>query len=251
MIALIVRFTVLPDHLDAFDALVSDVIEQIDLHEPGTLVYLSHQRADNPTSACSMSATRAKKPFRLTRTRTTSRDFLDDLRKHLAQPPEIWRMSTLEGLIRGEAPPRSQSSPTTQTVSLPLSPPPAMNYRSQTDHGPWGVVLSQNIPANHIGVEARHRGVRLQRHWRLAVQSAVDSNDKKVELFGCIPLRTGASRGLWDSENEFRSALPRKGREMPQFMDYHDDLKLPDDAVGEIARDAVGITKQMCSELSG
>ena len=106
MIALLVRFTVLPDHLDAFDALVSDVIEQIDLHEPGTLVYLSHQREDNPNERVFYECYQSEEAIQAHEDKDYVTTFLGDLREHLAQPPEIWRMSTREGLIRGEAPAR-------------------------------------------------------------------------------------------------------------------------------------------------
>ena len=106
MISLIVRFTVLPDHLDAFDALVSDALEQIDLHEPGTLVYLSHQRADNPDERVFFECYQSEEAFQAHGDQDYIKSFLDDLREHLAHAPEVWRMSTIEGLIRGEAPAR-------------------------------------------------------------------------------------------------------------------------------------------------
>ena len=106
MIALIVRFTVLPGHLDAFDALMSDALEQIDLHEPGTLVYLSHQRTDNPDERVFYECYQSEEAMKTHEENDYIKNFLDDLREHLAQAPEVWRMNTVEGLIRGEAPHR-------------------------------------------------------------------------------------------------------------------------------------------------
>jgi quinol monooxygenase YgiN len=106
MISLVVRFTLLPDHLDAFDALVSDVIEQIDIHEPGTLVYLSHQRTDNLNERVFYECYQSEEAIQAHENQEYVKRFLGDLREHLAQAPEIWRMSTIEGLIRGEAPAR-------------------------------------------------------------------------------------------------------------------------------------------------
>jgi quinol monooxygenase YgiN len=106
MIALIVRFTVLPDHLDAFDALVSDAMEQIDVHEPGTLVYLSHQRADNPNERVFYECYQSEEAIQAHEDQDYIKQFLGDLAKHLVQAPEVWRMDTREGLIRGEAPAR-------------------------------------------------------------------------------------------------------------------------------------------------
>jgi quinol monooxygenase YgiN len=106
MIGLLVRFTVLPDHLEAFDALVSDVMEKIDLHEPGTLVYLSHLRPDSPDERVFYECYQSEEAIQAHEDQDYIKQFLSDLGTHLAQPPEVWRMSTLEGLIRGEAPPR-------------------------------------------------------------------------------------------------------------------------------------------------
>ncbi len=41
MYALVVRFDVLPDRLAEFDRLVTETIDEITAHEPGTLTYVS------------------------------------------------------------------------------------------------------------------------------------------------------------------------------------------------------------------
>ncbi len=41
MYALVVRFDVLADRLSEFDRLVSDTIDEVTAHEPGTLTYVS------------------------------------------------------------------------------------------------------------------------------------------------------------------------------------------------------------------
>ena len=101
MIALLVRFTVLPDHLDAFDALAGDAMKQIELNEPGTLVYLSHQRTDDPNERVFYECYQSEEAIQAHEDKDYIKKFLDDLRQHLAQAPEVWRMNTLEGLIRG------------------------------------------------------------------------------------------------------------------------------------------------------
>jgi quinol monooxygenase YgiN len=103
MIALLVRFTVLPDHLDAFDAPTSDAMKQIELHEPETLVYLSHQRADSPNERVFYECYQSEEAIQAHEDMDYIKKFLDDLRQHLAQAPEVWRMNTLEGLMRGDA----------------------------------------------------------------------------------------------------------------------------------------------------
>jgi quinol monooxygenase YgiN len=106
MISLLVRFTVLPDHFDAFDALVSEAMEQIDLNEPGTLVYLSHQRADSPNERVFYECYQSEEAIQAHEDQDYIKTFLEALRMHLAQAPEVWRMNTLDGLIRGESPAR-------------------------------------------------------------------------------------------------------------------------------------------------
>jgi len=100
--ALVVRFTVLPDRLGAFDALVSDTLAQIALHEPDTLVYLNHQRGDHPHERVFYECYRSEKSFDAHEAQTHTVRFLHERSQYLAGPPDVWRLESLDGLIRGE-----------------------------------------------------------------------------------------------------------------------------------------------------
>ena len=100
--ALVVRFAVLPDHLEAFDTLVSDTLAQIVLHEPGTLVYLNHQRGDHPHERVFYECYQSEGAFEFHETQAHTIRFLQERSQYLAGPPDVWRLESLDGLIRGE-----------------------------------------------------------------------------------------------------------------------------------------------------
>ena len=100
--ALIVRFTVLPDHLEAFDVLVSDTLAQIARHEPATLVYVSHERSDRPQERVFYECYQSDDAFAFHEAQVHTIRFLQERGQHLVGPPEVWRMATLSGVINGE-----------------------------------------------------------------------------------------------------------------------------------------------------
>ncbi|MBW4079436.1 MAG: antibiotic biosynthesis monooxygenase [Acidobacteria bacterium] len=102
MFALVVRFTVLPDHLEAFDALVSDTLVQIARHEPGTLVYVSHERSDRPDERVFYEWYQSADAFEFHEAQVHTIRFLRERGQHLVGPPEVWSLATLSGVINGE-----------------------------------------------------------------------------------------------------------------------------------------------------
>ena len=100
--ALVVRFTVLPDHLDAFDALVSDTLAQIARHEPANLVYVSHERSDRPGERVFYECYQSEDAFEFHEAQVHTIRFLHERGRHLAEPPEVWPLATLSGVINGE-----------------------------------------------------------------------------------------------------------------------------------------------------
>ena len=102
MFALVVRFTVFPDHLEAFDALVAETLAQIALHEPGTLVYLNHQRGDHPHERVFYECYQNEGAFESHEIQAHTIRFLHERSQYLAGPPDVWRLDSLDGLIRGE-----------------------------------------------------------------------------------------------------------------------------------------------------
>ena len=100
--ALVVRFTVLPDHLEAFDVLVSDTLAEIALREPETLVYVSHERSERPHERVFYECYQSDDAFAFHEAQVHTIRFLQERGQHLVGPPEVWRMATLSGVINGE-----------------------------------------------------------------------------------------------------------------------------------------------------
>ncbi|MHB1210576.1 MAG: putative quinol monooxygenase [Acidimicrobiales bacterium] len=102
MFALVVRFTVLPDHLEAFDALVAETLAEIVRREPATLVYVSHERADRPHERVFYECYQSEDAFEFHEAQAHTIRFLHERGQHLAGPPEVWPLATLSGVINGE-----------------------------------------------------------------------------------------------------------------------------------------------------
>jgi quinol monooxygenase YgiN len=102
MFALVVRFEVRPDHVDAFDALVSETLAGIVDKEPGTVVYVNHVRPDRPTERIFYECYRDVGAFDAHEAEHHTRRFLGERGQHLVREPEVWRLTTTDGVITGE-----------------------------------------------------------------------------------------------------------------------------------------------------
>lgn len=102
MFALVVRFTVLPDHLEAFDVLVSDTLAEIALREPETLVYVSHERSERPHERVFYECYQSEDAFEFHEAQVHTIRFLHERGQHLTGPPEVWPLATLSGVINGD-----------------------------------------------------------------------------------------------------------------------------------------------------
>ena len=100
--ALVVHFTVLPDHLETFDALVSDTQAEIALREPETLVYVSHERSERPHERVFYECYQSDDAFQFHEAQAHTIRSLQERGQHLAEPPEVWPLTTLSGVINGE-----------------------------------------------------------------------------------------------------------------------------------------------------
>ena len=100
--ALVVRFTVLPDHLEAFDALASETLAQIALHEPATHVYVSHERSDRPHERVFYECYQGESAFEFHEAQAHTSRFLQERGQHLAEPPEVWPLATLSSVFNGD-----------------------------------------------------------------------------------------------------------------------------------------------------
>ncbi len=102
MFALVVRFDVLPDHLGAFDSLVTETVAEIAAQEPGTVVYVTHLRPDRPTERIFYECYQDEGAFEAHEAQHHTRRFLDQRSQHLACPPEVWRLGTADGVVTGD-----------------------------------------------------------------------------------------------------------------------------------------------------
>lgn len=99
MFALVVRFEVRPGHLPAFDELVARTRADIAAHEPDTLVYTSHERADQPGERVFYEAYRDRAAFLAHEASEHTQRFLAERTQHLVADPEVWWLSAVEPAI--------------------------------------------------------------------------------------------------------------------------------------------------------
>ena len=81
---LVVRFRLRPGHEEAFDVLVAATIEGIRAHEPGTLVYASHQVDGDPGARIFYELYRDRTAFEEHERQPHTRHFLVEREQHLA-----------------------------------------------------------------------------------------------------------------------------------------------------------------------
>ena len=99
MFALVVRFTLRPEHVEDFDALVERTLIGI-AEEPGTLVYLTHQRTDDPNERVFYEAYADAEAFAQHEQADHIRQFLAARSGYLAADPEVWWLTGLDGTVR-------------------------------------------------------------------------------------------------------------------------------------------------------
>lgn len=99
MFALVVRFTVRSECLDDFDALVERTLVGIG-EEPGTLVYLTHERSDVPNERIFYEAYADAEAFAAHERYEHTKRFLADRADYLAAEPEVWWLTGLDGTLR-------------------------------------------------------------------------------------------------------------------------------------------------------
>jgi quinol monooxygenase YgiN len=101
MFALVVRFDVLPDHIEAFDALVAETVAEITELESKTAVYVAHLRSDHLTERVFYECYADEDAFAVHEGHYHTRRFLDQRGQHLARSPDVWRLNTIVGVIGG------------------------------------------------------------------------------------------------------------------------------------------------------
>ncbi|MET3808659.1 quinol monooxygenase YgiN [Nakamurella sp. UYEF19] len=90
MFALVVRFTLLPNEIAAFDELVRATVERIRLDEPDTLTYSVHQRPERPHERVFYEVYTDRAAFEYHEAQPHTRKFLAQRPALLAEEPEVW-----------------------------------------------------------------------------------------------------------------------------------------------------------------
>ena len=98
MFALIVRFDVIPERLAEFDELAKRTIEQIRVHEPGTLVYVSAVDDRHPTMRTFIEVYRDRAAFEAHEAMDHTREFLD-ARQSMLRSFEVEFLESVAGTI--------------------------------------------------------------------------------------------------------------------------------------------------------
>jgi quinol monooxygenase YgiN len=99
MYALVVRFRLLPDHVEDFDRLVEETLPGI-AEEPGTLIYLNHISNDDPNERVFYEAYADQDAFEAHEATAHTRRFLTERSAYLAGEPEIWWLTGVDGTLR-------------------------------------------------------------------------------------------------------------------------------------------------------
>lgn len=97
---LVVRFELIEDHEDAFDALVAETLERIGSDEPGTLVYVTHVDPELSSVRVFYEVYENRAAFEAHEATSHVRRFLTERGQHLRGKPQVWRVSPTAGVIR-------------------------------------------------------------------------------------------------------------------------------------------------------
>jgi quinol monooxygenase YgiN len=102
MYGLVVRFELRDGHEAAFDRLTAQTVGQIEAHEPGTLLYVTHQVAGAPHFRVFYELYRDEAAFEEHEGQPYVRRFLEYRDEHLVGPPEVTAVHPGSGVARNE-----------------------------------------------------------------------------------------------------------------------------------------------------
>jgi quinol monooxygenase YgiN len=94
MFCLVVRFTLLPDRVAGFDALLSTLIPQVRAQEPGTSMYISHRREGRPLERVLYESYLDRAAFDAHEQAPHTRVFLAERGQYLDGDPEVWWLTS-------------------------------------------------------------------------------------------------------------------------------------------------------------
>ncbi len=97
MFALVVRFDLRPETLDAFDRLVAGVTSGIRSMEPGTLLYLCHRVEGEPTARIFFELYRDREAFHTHEVQPHVKEFHARRKPMMAGPERVEFLDRLDG----------------------------------------------------------------------------------------------------------------------------------------------------------
>lgn len=100
MFGLVVRFELLEGHEEAFDRLVAETLPQVRAHEPGTCIYVTHRVVGSPPSRVFYEFYEDEQAFQAHEATDHVMRFLAERAQHLKGDPEVWFLSSADGVLR-------------------------------------------------------------------------------------------------------------------------------------------------------
>lgn len=104
MYGLVVHFEVRDGREEAFDQLTAETVEQIEAHEPRTLVYATHRMDGAPRVRVFYELYRDEAAFQEHEAQPHVQRFLAERQEHLVAPPEVNFVRPGPGVVRDEVP---------------------------------------------------------------------------------------------------------------------------------------------------
>ena len=100
MFGLVVRFELLEGHEEAFDGLVAETLPEIRAKEPGTVLYVTHRVMGFRGSRVFYEFYEDEQAFQAHEATEHVKRFLAERVRHLHRDPEVWFLSTADGVFR-------------------------------------------------------------------------------------------------------------------------------------------------------
>jgi quinol monooxygenase YgiN len=98
VLALLVRFEVAPEHIAAFDELTARTLAAIANDEPGTIIYVTHERPDFPAERVFYEAYADQAAFDAHEAGPHTMAFLAERVQYLTSDPEVWWLTSIDGV---------------------------------------------------------------------------------------------------------------------------------------------------------
>lgn len=99
-VCLVVRFELREGHQEDFDRLTAETVSRIESEEPGTLAYVTHGLAEDPSIRMFYELYEDEAAFQTHESTEHTRRFLREREYHLRGAPEVWFVTPGNGFMR-------------------------------------------------------------------------------------------------------------------------------------------------------